>query len=232
MNDFQLEVAAALAQATASINNSRTLQETLEAIVHATRTSAPQFAHVSISMRDPNGTLETQAGTDQFVWELDALQYGLGEGPCVHALEAEPVVLVENLRHEQRWPRYTAAALERGVRSQMGVRLFTNGKHVGGLNLYSTNNGEVDRDQAEIARLFATHAAIMLGHAQQEHHLNQALQRRKVIGQAIGILMERYRMDPDRAFQYLVRASSTSNIKVRDLADEIVASSIERYRRD
>ncbi len=83
---------------------------------------------------------------------------------------------------------------------------------------------------AETARLFATHAAIILGHAQQEDQLNEALRNRKTIGQAIGILMERYRIDADRAFQFLIRASSTSNVKLRDVAEEVVTSSVERYR--
>ena len=230
MKNPRFAVASALAQATATINESRTLQDTLDAIVRATSTSVPQFPHVSISERHRDGTIETKAGTDQLVWDLDALQYELKDGPCVDALEEEPIVMVEHLRHEQRWPRYIPAAAARGVRCQVGVRLFTRGKHVGGLNLYSTEQDEVALDTAETARLLATHAAVVLGHAQHEDQLNQALQSRKVIGQAIGILMERYRMDQDRAFQFLVRASSTSNVKLRDLADEIVTSSAGRYR--
>lgn len=70
----------------------------------------------------------------------------------------------------------------------------------------------------------------MLGHAQHERQLNQALESRKSIGQAIGILKERYRIAQDRAFQFLVRGSSTSNIKLRDVASELVTSSTERYR--
>ena len=62
--------------------------------------------------------------------------------------------------------------------------------------------------------------------------LNQALHNRKLIGQAVGILMERYRIEADAAFQFLVRVSSTSNIKLRDVADEVVTSSVERYRAD
>lgn len=149
----------------------------------------------------------------------------------MEAIEAEPVVVVEHLRHDQRWPAYISTALARGgVRSQVGVRLFASGRHVGGLNLYSTEHDEVSETCAETARLFATHAAIMLGHAEHEDQLNQALQTRKVIGQAIGIIMERYRIDPDRAFQFLMRASSTSNIKLRDVAEEVVTSSVVRYR--
>jgi GAF domain-containing protein len=223
-------VAEGLARASAVMNTARSFQGTLDAIVQATRTSLPEFGHVSISVKNRQGTFETEAGTDQLAWELDGVQYDLGEGPCVQAVEDEPVVVVEHLRHEQRWPRYVPAALERGVRSQVAVRLFTDNQHIAGLNLYSTERDDVDVSSAETARLFATHAAITLGHAQQEDQLTQALQTRKTIGQAIGILMERYRIDADRAFQFLIRASSTSNVKLRDVAEEVVMSSTERYR--
>jgi len=223
-------VATALALASESINESRTVEDTLDAIVHATRTSLPEFAHVSISVKNRQGTFETSAGTDQLAWELDHVQYDLDEGPCVQAIEAEPVVVVQHLRHDQRWPRYVPEAAARGVRSQMAVRLFANNKHIAGLNLYSTERDDADVSSAETARLFATHAAIILGHAQAEDQLNHALQSRKVIGQALGILMERYRIDADRAFQFLMRASSDSNIKLRDVAEELVASSTENYR--
>jgi GAF domain-containing protein len=232
MDSPNLALATTLARASETINESHTFAETLDAIVHATRTSLPEFPHVSISVRRRDGTFETASGTDQLVWELDGVQYDLGEGPCVQAVEDEPVVVVAHLRHEQRWPAYVAAAAARGVRSQVAVRLFSSNQHVAGLNLYSTEHDEVEEMSAEMAALFATHAAIILGHAQQEDQLNRALVSRKMIGQAIGILMERYRIDADRAFQFLVRASSTANIKLRDVAEEIVTSSIERYHQD
>ena len=227
-----MALATALAGASETINHSRTVQETLDAIVHATRTSLPQFSHVSISAKNDDGEFETAAGTDQLAWELDGIQYDLGEGPCLQALEAEPVVTVEDLRHEQRWPRYVPRAVDRGVRSQLAVRLFADNTHIAGLNLYSTERAHIDAHSTESARLFATHAAIILGHTQTEDQLNIALQSRKVIGQAMGILMERYRIDADRAFQFLVRASSANNVKLRDVADEIVTTSIDRYRTD
>lgn len=232
MDTSSLTVATELARASESINESRTFEDALAAIVHATRSSLPEFGHVSISVRNGGGTFETSAGTDQLAWELDSVQYDLGEGPCVQAIEAEPVVVVQHLRHEQRWPRYVPAAAALGLRSQVAVRLFTHNTHIAGLNLYSTERDDVAACSAETARLFATHAAIILGHAQAEDQLNHALQSRKVIGQAVGILMERYRIDADRAFQYLVRSSSTSNTKLREVADEVVTSSVERYRAD
>lgn len=232
MEPTRLTVAAALTQAVEEINQSGTLEETFDAIVRAARSSMPAFEHISISLRSGNHTIQTKAGSDQLVWELDAAQYDIGEGPCVDAIEHEhePVVVVEHARHEQRWPRYIPAAVERGVRSQVGVQIFTNDKHLGGLNLYSTEHDEVDQESVDIACLFATHVAVMLGHVQKEHNLNQALQSRKMIGQAIGILMERYRIDENRAFQFLLRASSTSNVKLREVAEELVSSSTESYR--
>jgi GAF domain-containing protein len=222
-------MADALAQAAREINDFHTLQETLDAIVHATRISVPAFDHVSISVRRSDGEIETRSGNDQLVWELDAVQYDLKEGPCVDAIEHGSVVVVENLPHESRWPRYIPAARQKGVRSQIGIQLFTGGKHVAGLNLYNTQDDSVEQESVDTARLFATHASIALGHAQETHHLNQALATRKSIGQAIGILMERYQIDEDRAFQFLMRASSTSNIKLRTVAEEVVVSSTERY---
>jgi AmiR/NasT family two-component response regulator len=81
-----------------------------------------------------------------------------------------------------------------------------------------------------VAELFAAHAAIALHQAREVEHLNQALESRKVIGQALGILMERYALDENRAFAFLLRASSTSNIKLRDIAAQLVEDTHHRYR--
>ena len=73
-----------------------------------------------------------------------------------------------------------------------------------------------------MAWLFAMHAALAMGRRRQIEQLNEALHTRKVIGQAIGIVMERYELDEDRALQFLVRVSRTGNIKLRTVAQEIV----------
>lgn len=171
------------------------------------------------------------SGTGPLVWELDAIQYDLNEGPCVDSVRAGTTVVVEHARHEQRWPRFIAQATTHGLRSQLALRLYDDGKTLGGLNLYSTTSEEIDADDVHAAELFAAHASIALGHAQQEHQLNQALSSRKVIGQAIGIVMERYSLDQDRALQFLMRASSTSNIKLREVAQQLVDTTDHGYRR-
>lgn len=230
MTDSPLPLAEALARAASAINQGTSLQETLDAIVLATRSSVPGFDHVGISLAHRDGTIETRSGTGQLVWDLDALQYELHEGPCYESITTERDVLVEHLRHDQRWPRYAPRAVRLGLRSQLGLHLYDDGRTIGGLNLYSTTSDEVDADAVHAARLFATHASIALGHAQEQHTLHEAIASRKVIGQGIGIVMERYGIDEDRAFQFLVRASSTSNLKLREVATSVVHAANESAR--
>ncbi len=215
-------IAVALAEAARTIHATVSTEAALDAIARAASASVPGFDHVGVSVSHRDGRLETLAGTDQLVWELDSIQYSLDEGPCVKSIRDSPVVVVEDIRHDQRWPRYVPRAVAKGVKAQMGLRLYTHEGTLGGLNLYSTASEKIDPEAQLAAELFATHAALALGHARKESQLNDALASRKIIGQAIGILTERYQIDDERAFQFLVRASSTGNLKLRDIAEELV----------
>jgi GAF domain-containing protein len=225
------EVAEAVTEAARTLNRGRSLDETLDGIVQAAVRSVPGFNHVGISIVHHDGKVETKAATDQFVWENDALQYDVMEGPCVTTLRGAPVVVVEHARHEQRWPAYIPRAVKTGLRAQLALRLFVDDQTLGGLNLYSTESDTIDPDAVSMAELFAAHAALALGRARDLDQLSSALATRKVIGQAIGMLMERYTIDSEAAFQFLVRASSTSNLKVRDIAAEMVDQADEAARR-
>jgi GAF domain-containing protein len=223
-------VAAALTEAAKVINSPRSLSETLDAIVRAAKETVPGFEHIGISTIDRGGRIETQAATDQLVWDLDGLQYGLDEGPCVSSIRGNgSVVVAANIRHDQRWPRFVSQAVQHGLRSQLALQLRDGKETLGGLNLYSTASDDVTADAVHVAGLFATHASIALGRSRYEHQLNDAISTRKVIGQAIGIVMERYGINEDRAFHFLARASSTSNVKLRDIAQEIVAATEEKF---
>lgn len=221
--------ADALVGAARTINAARTLEDTLDAIVHAARASIPTFDEVGVSIVHAQGRVETQAATGPLVWELDSIQYDLEEGPCLEALRAEPVVLAEDLPRDRRWPRYVPKAAAAGVRAQLGLRLYLEDRTLGGLNLYSTSRDRLDRDALLIAELFAAHAALALGRVRREGQLHDALGTRSLIGTAVGLVMARYRLTEERAFAFLVRASSTSNIKLRDIAAEIVATADEAH---
>jgi GAF domain-containing protein len=216
-------LAAAISSAARSINDTHSLDETLQRIVDVARESVPGFDAVGISTIDKRGNVQTRAKSGDLVDTLDALQYGLGEGPCVDTLRGAHLVAASHIADDGRWPRYTPQAVEAGLRSQLAVRLYLDHEGtMGGLNLYSTISDEVEQEAESIADLFADHAAIALHNADERENLNQALESRKMIGQGVGIVMERYGLNEDRAFAFLVRASSTANIKVRDIAQELV----------
>ena len=231
MNDSKTSsLADSMAEAAKVINAPRSMDERLSAIVHAAPNTVPGFDQASISLAYHRGPVHTRTASSDLVEKLDLNQYEAEEGPCFEAFTRLDVVTVPSVRHEQRWPTYIARAHEAGVTAQLGVPLGGDGAKVrGSLNLYSTTGEGIDPEAVGIASMFATHATLALGWARTEEQLNEALATRKAIGQAIGIVMERYQINEDKAFGFLVRVSSTSNIKLRDVADELITQTDTRY---
>ena len=211
-----------IAEAARTLNQPRGLDARLQTIVEVACNSVPGFDQVGISTLQRAGTVKTRAFSGDLVLRMDEIQYSLREGPCSATLQGAEVVSISSIHLEDRWPAYVPQARAAGVRSQMAVKLYLDDSALGGMNFYSTATDEVTHDAQALARLFASHAAIALGHAHERENLNEALQTRKIIGQAIGILMERHAMNEDRAFAFLVRASSHANIKLRDVAQRLV----------
>ena len=224
-----LDVAAALAKAARDLDDPQDLGSTLQTIITVARDSMPEVDHVGISITHRDGPITTEAMTDEVVGELDALQYEHGEGPCLHAMDTGATVKVSRARHEQRWPSFIPPAVRLGLRSQLGIRLNVGPRTVGALNLYSFTAEEISAESEQLAELFAAHAALALGHAQRLENLNAALASRKVIGLALGILMERLAIDEDHAFAYLTRISASTQTKLRDVAVQVV-DELERRR--
>ncbi|MEP6666345.1 MAG: GAF and ANTAR domain-containing protein [Nocardioidaceae bacterium] len=204
------------------LHHSHDVNQTLSMLTASALETIPGVDHVSITVRERRGRLSTLAPTDLLAVAIDDLQYELREGPCYEAaLEGEGVLLATDLAHDQRWPAYGPRAAALGVGSQMGLSLVADGGSRAVLNLYSERVGGFDDDR-EMAELFASHAALVLGYARTVKDLDEAINSRTVIGQAIGILMERYDLDEDRAFGFLTRVSQTSNVKLRQVARELV----------
>src|SRR3954447_3965612 len=231
--DVYDQVRDAVDAAARTIHRPERLDEVLLEVATSARDSLPGFDLVGISTLDGKNVV-TRAATGPKVYEFDRLQYSEDEGPCVDTLGKAKLVVVPRLREERRWPHYVPKAVRMGLRSQMAVTLkLDDAGTLGGLNRYSTVSDDIDPEAASIAELFARHATIALGGARHVSHLNQALETRKIVGQALGILMERYQMSEERAFALLVRASTTSGLKVHAIAREIVdAAHARRFRED
>jgi hypothetical protein len=230
MDDHKLS--AALAHAARTIGKARTLEDTLQTIAETALLSIPGINHVGVSILDRKGIPVTMAATSDLVWQLDKLQYSLDEGPCVQSLREASMIKAPRIRDDPRWPQYAPEAVKLGLRAQLATKLALDEEGtVGGLNMYSTESEEIDPQAPGIADLFATHAALAFGKVRQVDGLHEALRTREVISQAVGLLMARHHLVPDGAFGYLVRTSSHSNTKVREIAAQIVADHIREVSR-
>lgn len=199
-------------------------------VARSAAAALPGIDHVSISRACADGRLETVTATDETASGFDDLQSKLGEGPCLYAAQADAVVRIHAERDEARWPSYLPEARRHGLRSQLGMRLHRDHSEHAALNCYSTSTDELDPYLEEHAEVFATWAAMALGRVESEEHLRTALASRRQIGIAIGVLMERYGLDDDQAFEFLRRTSQEENRKLRDLAADLVRLTREQRR--
>jgi GAF domain-containing protein len=171
------------------------------------------------------GRLETIAATDPLVQQIDALQYELHEGPCRDSSWHGEVLFVTDLRSDARWPCWASKAADLGIMSLLAVEVCTHdGRPVGSINLYWCRPRVMQSDDAAFANIFARHAALALSSSLEIAELSVAMDGRKLIGQAQGILMERYGLDEPHAFEVLRRYSQDHNLKLRRVAEYLVST--------
>ncbi|MDT5092442.1 MAG: hypothetical protein QOH60_1805 [Mycobacterium sp.] len=171
------------------------------------------------------GKFETHAGTSDLAGELDRLQQVFQEGPCVEAAIDELIVRTEDFEGEQRWPRYAQSVVKLGIRSGLSFKLYTSESTAGALNLFGFEPHVFDSQSEAVGSVLAAHAAAAILASRRGEQLESALTSRDLIGQAKGIIMERYKVDAVRAFEMLRELSQTSNTKLVDIAQSVVDSS-------
>ncbi|WP_420323460.1 GAF and ANTAR domain-containing protein [Kribbella pittospori] len=140
----------------------------------------------------------------------------------METIRSRSTLLVRDTATDGRWPEWAAKVLSLGVRTVLDVPLMTTADTVGVLGLYSTAPDAFDTDDKAVAHILARHASVAIAAARREASLAQAVDARKLVGQAMGILMERYGVDGDRAFAILRRYSQDSNTKLRDVAQQLI----------
>ncbi len=180
--------------------------------------------YASVTVVHSDGAVETVASSDQLVDRADALQYELGEGPCLTAAEHEGLWAVAETSTDPRWPRWGPRAADLGLHSILSVHLFTDRTMLGALNLYAKQSHQYSEDDIETAQIVAAHASVGLARSRSEQNLWRAVDARHVVGQAQGILMERFSLGSEEAFTVLKRYSNEHNIKIRDVAVNLLAT--------
>ncbi|HEX2073989.1 MAG TPA: GAF and ANTAR domain-containing protein [Geodermatophilus sp.] len=177
------------------------------------------------------GRMRTTAATDPAVERADALQYELGEGPCLSAAQDRRTYRIDSMRSERRWPRWTERAAQLGLGSSLSSPLVVRHDSIGTVKVYAVPEAAFGDHAEQILGLFAEKASVtvadLLFHEDARRftqQLRNALRSRDVIGQAKGILRERHRVDEQTAFGMLVQWSQHAKVTVRDLAEELLAS--------
>ncbi len=199
--------------------------ETLDTIV-SWATLAVDATDAGLFLLRAKRAVETVVPSSPQVARVHDLQIELNEGPCIEVLAPHSVgtFLVGDTASDRRFPAWGPQAAELGLRSVISAILETPNRQYGSLNVYSSQPQAFTRDDLETIEIFSHRAARAIAVASEHAGMVAALHTRKLVGQAQGILMERLNIDGDRAFNYLVRQSQTRNIKLRDVAEWIVAN--------
>ena len=209
------------AELAVALHDEPTVEETLDEVLRFA-VDGVGCAMAGVVFVHGRGRIETAAATHEAVRELEGIQVAEGSGPDLEVLDADEVIRVDDTRACDRWPAWAAAADRLGVGSLLAVRLHTRDTTVGTLNLYAAEPGSFDEDDVAVAHIFARHAAVALSSARNLRNLWEAVDARKAVGQAQGILMERYRLSPDQAMAVLLRYSQDGNLKLRVVAEQLI----------
>ncbi len=223
------DAGASVAEMQALLLGTETIQEFLAELAGLAIRAVGEGLSCGITLQ-PDGHPVTVASTDALAAQVDEVQYGLDQGPCLHALRTGTQVSIENLASDRRWVAYAATALQHGIRSSLSLPLSTGSDTVGAFNLYSQVAGSFGEAATRRAELFAQNAsgalsiAIRLAdHVALTDQLRASLASRAVIDQAIGVLMGQRRITAAEAFGILRTTSQNRNIKLRVFAAQVVA---------
>jgi GAF domain-containing protein len=203
------------------------LESVLQTVTALATSVLPGEPLTSVTIIDDRPT--TVASSGDLALELDRVQYRLGDGPCLTAASTGQAAEIVDTRAAAEWTEFAAVAAAAGCGSVLSFPLPVREKVAGALNVYGREFAVADERTRRLLSRFADYAVVPVSNMylyetalERAEHLAVALDSRAVIDQAKGILMERYKLTPDQAFQALTRVSMDTNTKVRDIADHFV----------
>ena len=216
--------------ATGHMPLTETLTRVAELVVHAV--PAADGAGLTLIERGRNDTIVASA---PFVAEVDAIQYGIGEGPCITAAAQGNTVRSGSLGADSEWPAFGAQVAELGVHSVLSLPLITSRGVVGAMNVYAHPHDAFDDDAATLGELFAVPAAMAVQNAQilararqLAQQLEDELTNRSVIDHAVGILMSRSGSTADEAAELLDSAARRDSVPLAEVARRLVDTAVRR----
>lgn len=215
------DVAGKLSDLARSLQGVDSEDVVLRRLVNAALALVPGADEGSITLVTGRRRVESRAPSGDLARRLDELQERTGEGPCMSAAYEEQTVNVPDMRAETRWPGFSARAAAAGAGSMLSFQLFVTGDNLGALNLVGRAAHAFTDESEYVGLLVASHAAVAFADTQKLHQFKDAIATRDLIGQAKGILMERYGITAAQAFIMLVQVSADTNVKLLAVADEL-----------
>jgi GAF domain-containing protein len=207
---------------------SQTLGESLRRVAELSIDALPQTSEVGITLL-VDGKLKTSVFTHPEVADIDQAQYRTGHGPCVDAYHEGKTKLIDSTLQPGEWQAFRDSAAQHGVLSTMSLPLTAPNGPFGALNMYAQKERAYGEDDRRVGELFAAQAGLLLANAQAywdarelSENLEQAMVSRATIEQAKGVIMANMGCSPQEAIEVLIQQSQQQNIKLRDLAVEIV----------
>jgi GAF domain-containing protein len=192
---------------------------------HATL-EIPRAKYAGVTVTTNRKRIDTPAATHRYPVLLDEIQQRHKQGPCLASAWEKKTFHIADLEEDFRWPKYRRDALaETPIRSIMAFQLFIADQTMGALNVYAEEPNAFDEETEEVGLIFATHSSVAWNSARRDEQLRKALTTRDAIGQAKGMIMERYGIGALQAFEMLRQLSQDSNVPLARIAQEIIEKS-------
>jgi GAF domain-containing protein len=187
-----------------------------------------------IMLAVPDGELRVMASSSDALRVLELFEIQSQEGPCLDCYRtALPVTHHDLAAGDGRWPAFAVEALGAGFRAVHALPMRLRGAVIGALNLFHAEPGAMRSADIEAAQALADVATIaILQHraALEAHVLNEqlshALNTRIVIEQAKGMVAEREGLDMQQAFERLRSHARNRNLRLADVARDVIAGSL------
>jgi GAF domain-containing protein len=212
--------------------------DVLTRIAHIAVVATPGADGVGLTLTEARHA-ETIVASAPFVAEVEAIQLGVDEGPCITAITEARAVCSGSLASDDQWPRFGPRAGELGVHSALSVPLRTTGDVLGAINVYSHEHDAFDEHAVLMGELFAVPAAISVHNAQVLAYtqrlaaqLEIALTHRAAIDRAIGILIARAACTADEASDVLRGMARRDDEDLPTIAVRLVDEAVRRVRPD
>jgi GAF domain-containing protein len=185
----------------------------------------PGAMYAGVTLTRTAKHIDTPAATHKWPIVLDEIQQLHREGPCLTAAWEEKTIHVADLETDERFPLYRRDALQRTpIRSVMAFQMFVAGETMGALNVYAEEPRAFGQTSRDIGLIFAAHSSVAWNSVRRDEQFKRALASRDTIGQAKGMIMERYGVDAVQAFEVLRKLSQDSNVPLVQVATELVAT--------